>query len=272
MLRVIFDRSAFHGERFSLLSTSQLQTCCRKRKLSVAHTPIFLEETLRMYGKKREQLRQQMPFILDICNGGIYHHTETIWERELVFNHGPSTNIFRFKREQETLEQNIQKGILKENWSDWKFSLWNDMETNKEAQYAFYREFRSESSLRKRSFNDYLEPYLDDTGRCIIQYHIEAKNNEYLQDKWSNNKEYYPFITAFVKGAVFSEYYAAIEKNKRLDKNAQTDWQLMTYLNRADILVSADMKFQRSAFVALWEPHGKKFMTPGEFVNFIKTL
>jgi hypothetical protein len=71
---------------------------------------------------------------------------------------------------------------------------------------------------------------------------------------------------------VFAEYYAVIEKNKKLDKNAQADWQLMTYLNRADILVSADMKFQRSAFVELWEPHGKKFMTPDEFVNFIEAL
>ena len=112
MLRVIFDRSAFHpGKNFNLLSASQLQTLCHNRKISVAHTPIFLEETLRMYGSqrqgRREQLRQQMPFILDICNDGIYHDTKTIWERELIFNHGPFTNIFRFKREQEILKQNI---------------------------------------------------------------------------------------------------------------------------------------------------------------------
>jgi hypothetical protein len=225
-----------------------------------------------MYGRQRKQLRQQMPFILDICNGGIYHDTKTIWERELIFNHGTSTNVFRFKRDQIILEQNIQKGVLKENGSDWKSSLWDGMETNKESIHDLYREFRLDSSLRKRSFNDYLEPNFDITGRYIIECHIEAKNNEYLQDKWSKNKEYYPFITAFVKGAVFAEYYAVIEKNKKLDKNAQADWQLMTYLNRADILVSADMKFQRSAFVELWEPHGKKFMTPDEFVNFIEAL
>ena len=66
--------------------------------------------------------------------------------------------------------------------------------------------------------------------------------------------------------------YAATEQNIRLDKNAQADYELMTYLNHADILVSADTRFQLSAFVALWKPHGKKLLTPEEFVAFIDTF
>ena len=71
---------------------------------------------------------------------------------------------------------------------------------------------------------------------------------------------------------VFASYYASKEQNMPLDKNAQVDYELMTYLNHADILVSADMGFQRSAFIALWEPYGKKLLTPEKFVTFIETL
>jgi hypothetical protein len=121
MLHVIFDRSAFHGERFDLLSASALRTCCCNRKLSVAHTPIFLEETMRMYGnlRRREQLRQQLPFILDICNGGIYHDERTIWQHELVLNHGPRAHIFVSKGVQKKYTQRIRTGILQDDWSSW---------------------------------------------------------------------------------------------------------------------------------------------------------
>jgi hypothetical protein len=68
-----------------------------------------------------------------------------------------------------------------------------------------------------------------------------------------------PIYNSLHKGFVFAMYYAAKEQNKPLDKNAQVDYELMTYLNHADILVSADTKFQRSAFIALWEPLERNF-------------
>jgi predicted ATP-binding protein involved in virulence len=147
------------------------------------------------------------------------------------------------------------------------------MQTKKKIQHDIYREIRFEFTER-RSFKDILDLILDSAGRTLIQRHIKANNNEALQEKWSKNKDHYPFITSFTKGFLFAGYYAAKEQNMKLDRNrnAQVDYELMTYLNYADILVSADMGFQRSAFAALWEPHGKKFLTPKEFVTFIDTL
>jgi len=273
MLHVIFDRSAFHGERFDLLLTSQLQACCRNRKLSVVHTPIFIDETLRMYGnpRRRTQLRQQLPFILDIYNGRAYHDTETIWRRELVLNYRNSADIFFPRSRWRRIEQRIKTGILTDDWSEWQSFIWDGIETKKEIQYEIYREIRLEGN-EKRSFKDILDLILDNAGRAIIHRHIHANNNEALQEKWSKNKDRYPFITAFTKGFLFAGYYAAREQNMPLDKNAQVDYGLMTYLNHADVLVSADMGFQRSAFIALWEPHGKKLLTPEEFVTFIDSL
>jgi len=144
------------------------------------------------------------------------------------------------------------------------------MQTKKKIQHDIYREIKFEFT-ENRSFKDILDLILDSAGRTLIQRHIQANNNEALQEKWSKNKDHYPFITAFTKGFLFAGYYAAKEQ-KKLDTNTQADYELMTYLNHADILVSADMGFQHSAFAALWEPHGKKFLTPKEFVTFIDTL
>jgi hypothetical protein len=118
MLRVIFDRSAFHhGKRFDLLSTSQLHTYA-VIKAERRTQPIFLEETLRMYSNQqsREQLRQQLPFILDICHGRVYHERETIWKRELVLNYKRSADIFFPRSRWKRIEQSIRKEILKDDW------------------------------------------------------------------------------------------------------------------------------------------------------------
>ena len=63
-LRVIFDRSAFHGSRFDVLAKSPLLALSKQRRISVYHTPILLEETIRMYlkEKNREELRRQLPY------------------------------------------------------------------------------------------------------------------------------------------------------------------------------------------------------------------
>ncbi len=88
--------------------------------------------------------------------------------------------------------------------------------------------------------------------------------------KWSENKNNYPFVTAFAKGLVYAGYYAAIEQNKALDRNAQADYEQLMYMVHADVLVSSDEGFLRSAFLELWEPQGKKLFTPEKFVELLR--
>ena len=54
-MRVIFDRSAFHGERFESLRTSPLHKLVAAGAVTVIHTPIFLEETVATFGKTGAQ-------------------------------------------------------------------------------------------------------------------------------------------------------------------------------------------------------------------------
>src|SRR5882762_8122066 len=95
-LTLIFDRSAFHGGRFDSLRKSQLLPLIKAGVVLVHHTPAFLEETISLYEKpdNRDELRAQLPFILEICNGRWFLQPEELWNLELVQHAGPNANVF----------------------------------------------------------------------------------------------------------------------------------------------------------------------------------
>jgi hypothetical protein len=67
-------------------------------------------------------------------------------------------------------------------------------------------------------------------------------------------------------------YYAMIEHNLRLDRNAQADYEQLAYLLWADVVVSDDDRFFRSAFQTLWAPHGKRMESAGSFATLVQAL
>jgi hypothetical protein len=48
--------------------------------------------------------------------------------------------------------------------------------------------------------------------------------------------------------------YAAIEHNKRIDDNAQADYEQLSYLTWADVILSDDTRFPRDCFDAVCRP------------------
>jgi len=66
-------------------------------------------------------------------------------------------------------------------------------------------------------------------------------------------------------------YYAG-HVEQAIDKNAQADLNLLSLLLNADIVVSNERRFLRTAFQELWAPHGKTLFTVPEFVEFMKKL
>ena len=63
-MEIIFDRSAFHKERFDLLQGSSLLQMTKERKVLVFHTSVFIEETVRMCQSRNEELKRQAPFFV----------------------------------------------------------------------------------------------------------------------------------------------------------------------------------------------------------------
>lgn len=84
-MKIIFDRSAFHGERFDLLERSRLPVLVGTGKILVYHTTNVIDETFQMAKSNKpgakDELRRQWPFLKSICNGG--------WFRPLLVGQPP---------------------------------------------------------------------------------------------------------------------------------------------------------------------------------------
>lgn len=61
-------------------------------------------------------------------------------------------------------------------------------------------------------------------------------------------------------------------KPNAIDLNAQADMDVMTHFLHADVLVSNETRFMRTAFDEVWRPKGKVLFTSPEFAAFIQKL
>ena len=160
-MRVIFDRSAFHGANFETLTNSPLLELVASGEVSVFHTPIFLDETIQSYGSKHtsDDWRAHLAFAVEICNGGIFLAKEEIWCNELVLDHGPgaqhllpthfSDHYISLPRFLQTMRSAAESGDLAKEWQDSQRER-DEMQSKKSNQKVIFRQLRSdiENALR----------------------------------------------------------------------------------------------------------------------------
>jgi hypothetical protein len=280
-LTVIFDRSTFHGEGFDRIAASPLEQATRSRSIVVHHTGSFLEETFSLYEreKNRDELRRQVPYLLRICNGRWLRSIAEIWRAELVLNRGPAARVW-WKTAERAEAERILTAVAAANAS---FPGLEEALREKDAirevklkQRAVFSTLRHELSAKagvarvRIDANYTLEAFLrkegNDIATEIIRRNFGTRSGTDLVRRWCMQPHRYRYLTKFLRGWAYCSYYAMIEQNKPLDTNAMTDVAQLTYLWDADVIVSADQKFQRDAFYAMWDAT-KQFWTPDEFLR-----
>lgn len=115
-MRVLFDRSAFHGERFEVLRASPLLKLVGARRVTVIHTPIFLEETVASFGRTGADGNwwRHLEYALDICNGGYFNEKTDIWRDELLADQGPHARYLLRERDHPAGSQTQLVRVLRE--------------------------------------------------------------------------------------------------------------------------------------------------------------
>lgn len=286
-LTVVFDRSAFHGARFDLISNSPLRSLVTRNVVRVHHTYTFLEETLSLYvrEKNREELRRQLPFLLGICNGGWLRDRQDIWEREIVWNRGPMAAVFLSQKERRQREQQMHEGAFSSaRWNILDALPQKDIERQKsERLRQIHVQARNDvaGQLRLRPWiktNEaptavqFIERELVRWGEQIICRYVGKRGRWRYVDLWRASPQRYPFFKSSMEGQIFAFWHAMVEQNKPIDGNAHVDVEMLCALNKADAIISADTKFLKDAFDALWRPRGKLFFSPEAFCNFLQLL
>ncbi|MCU1317506.1 MAG: hypothetical protein JWN63_2828 [Candidatus Acidoferrum typicum] len=292
-MRVIFDRSAFHGANFTALANSPLRDLVASGRISVFHTPVFLEETILSYGSKdgSDDWRAHLAFAVEVCNGGIFLAKDEIWHNELVRDHGPAAQHLHpnhYNRLYESLPSFLQtlrgvaeSGDLGKDWLDSQAER-EAAQEKKTNQKGIFRELREEIAdalkagridgrPRDYPFSEFLKSQFNRTGRQFMSI-VDAERSEALARQWAHNPARFPYYSAFIEGVLYSAYYAMIEHNLRLDRNAQADFEQLAYLLWADVVVSNDERFFRSAFQTLWAPHGRRMESVESFTTLVREL
>ena len=287
-LIVTFDRSAFHGRHFNLLAESPLLALTKRNTVTVHHSQALLEETVSMYEKERnhEELRKQLPFILDICNGRWFRPQGEIWDLELRQNLGAQADVFEDEALRKITEGEIREAVSRGGeWDALKRAI-PEKDIEREKQAGFHHslsQMRAHIAERKRqdrrlkqqkgpTLREFIAAEIDGFGAVVIPQHVATSYAALLIRRWQEDKDRYPFFTSSLEGRAYAAWHAMVEHNKPLDPNAQIDLDVLTSLNRADAIVSADEKFQKEAFDVLWAPKGKRFFTPAEFVHYLEPL
>jgi len=291
-MRVILDRSAFHGNNFTALVNSPLHKLVDAGRVLIFHTPIFLEETILSYGSTVDvdDWKAHPAFAVEVCNGGIFLAKDEIWLNEIVRDHGPAAQHLypkHYSRHYESLPGFLQtlrgiaeSGDLREEWLDSKAER-EETQEKKTNQRGIFGNIRKEIAGALKSgrignprgypFSEFLKSEFIRTGQLFMSI-VHANRTEELAHQWAQNPARFPYYSAFIEGALYAAYYAMIEHNLPLDRNAQADYEQLAYLLWADVIVSNDEKFFRSAFQAIWAPRGKRMESAESFAALMQAL
>lgn len=275
----------------TLTRTDRLTT---ENRIVVYHTPIFLDETISQYGSPRQNgdWRRHLNFAVDICNGGLYLSKTDIWHEELIMGKGrlarclfPSRPTRRYRRSQQGWKEQLrvlaETGDLSEEWNA---SAADREETNqkKNNQKAIFRTVRQEVAqairegrvvgpLADASYSQFRRSEFIRMGRLFMDL-VDARHAGSVADIWARDPDNFPFYSAFIEGAVYSAFYAAVQHNDPLDRNSQADYEQLAYLMWADMFISDDQRFLRHAFEAIWKPRGKRLLTADEFAALLHAI
>ena len=289
VLRVVFDTNTFTPDKFDLLANSPLIQLCKSGRIVPVYGHVFMEEMWRSYGheKRRPHLIERwIPFIVETVDR-FCEDFVTIWHRELVEGHGQKTNIYLNPDNQKSLLAGLSKIPADGSWRGWRDTekVRAEEDAKRAAQREVSKEIRQEVADKLKEigysrkhhggpvpFEEFLQRELDSSGRMFIKALVPCSNPKEVADRWSRDKSAYPYFTMFVTNMTYIGYYSATRSNDKIDLNAQADMDLMTHLLNADVLVSNETGFLRSAFDDLWRPRGKVMFTSEEFAEFTKKL
>lgn len=241
-----------------------------------------------MYGQAplRAQLARELEYVLPLARDRIFRIPQHIYHDELVRNRRHHVRVLSTTKEYQALQTvTSTPGFGRDDWPHWAESEWarEEQRRQKDEQKRVFAELRQnvgpelkgripKAALAQFNFIDHLKHALDADGRVIIASLFGSANLLALQNRWSRDKAAYPHLTDLVRGFTYAAYYAAARHDRPIDRNAQADYEQMVYLRHVDVFVSADTKFLKDAFHALWGGSGKVLMLPETFQAFIARL
>ena len=106
----------------------------------------------------------------------------------------------------------------------------------------------------------------------FLRLKLTGRRNEVFGIIYLDTRHRLIKIEELFNGMVYTFYHATCRPNEGIDRNAQIDFEQLTYLTWADIVVSNDERFFRLAFEAIWKPRGKRLETAESFAELANRI
>ena len=259
----------------------------RHGRIAPVYGHVFIEETCRTYGIERRRhalATRRLPFLADtaafICNDFI-----KIWHSELVQGRGVNARLFMKPKQRERFISAWRNFPADGSWHAWHASLaaLDEEDRKRSAQKQILQGVRDEIASWKQDvvydpkkhgvsdLSGYIDANLEHWGKLFIPALIKSHNPKEVATRWARDPDAYPYFTTFVKNMLYIHHHTATTPNA-IDRNAQADMDVMTHLLHADVLVSNETRFMRTAFEEVWRPKGKVIFTSAEFDAFLRKL
>lgn len=285
-LRVVLDTNVFSQDHFDAIDASPIRDLCRRGRVSLIYGDVFLEEMAQAYMAsevRHELIHRWLPFIAETAHL-FFRELPLIWHEELVQGRGPHASVFMSKRDQQSVLSEFENLPADGSWSlvAETQEARSRNEAKKLAQRKMSLEMRQEvmrklkerkglavKASTERQAALLRNEMIQFIGQEIIKRYVGTRNPLALTSIWKRNPERYPYLTQFAVNIAFKETHFMTQPNAPVDINAQADLDIMTHLLRADVLVTNEKGFMRSAFDYLWRPQKKVVFTSTEFAEFL---
>ena len=278
-MKVLFDRSAFHGNSFDLLANSPLPQLVQAREVLVFHTSVFLDETLRMAQSRkpvvRAELVRQGEFLLSICNGGWFRPLFDVCRDELNRIGAIKDYALVPSQARNSVEARFRAffqgaGPLEE--LNTAAPIWHENEQKKKLQKTLLSDLRMHGrGCDVETFLEYYESVASDCALHLLGGPLGVEQPKVKAHAWGQDPDRFPHVAALIELLAYALYDAEQNQNSPLDKNWQSDAEQLCFLVDVDMIVSADQGFMKRAVAELWEPRGRRLCEPNEFVHLLST-
>lgn len=294
--RVVFDRSAFHGEGFDLLRSSRLLELASCGYLRVYHPWALLEETVKLEttGKPGhpELMRVQSAFLLSICEGLLRRIPEAIYAE--LRGH-VSSCLHMTVGEDHFVCDAFRRIVAGEGQpADRDYALGElRKHENRKLGFGEVRDRIYAESLRKVTAIDappvehlrsprVFEWFWSNRGVEIGADFVRTKLPLYsrcgadeadeLAERWAAGTHAYPITTTHARAIAYLFYTARVGPRRNHDKNDMEDLNYVTSALAAEVLVTADRRFMTSCFGAVHGETGPRLVYPEQFIAGIESV
>ncbi|HLX12139.1 MAG TPA: hypothetical protein VKS81_04935 [Bacteroidota bacterium] len=273
MKYVIFDRSIFHGEKFERILASPLLDLARKSRIRIYYTAQFIEETLRYGLVPKNELSKQLEFLFDL--NSIYWFA---WPRHIVeaeFSGTYRNGIYYLKSDEEIMKSisgsyALGSGELAKQELSTALALiemeWKGQNVVRDARLRA----RLEVPKQNYDFDQYFEKNVEFfIEQVLMKEHLSS--SEYLS-RWQRNRGMLFFTEHYLKAVSSILLLPVRDHSLPVDTNDLWDATQLAHLGWADMMVSDDTKFMKSAFDLLFPGTRKAFLSLDQFLEFIRGL